>query len=114
VAFAEWLAITYGDAGVRVSWLCPMAVSTKLFEDGVATPGEAGIGLRLASSSARRLEPDEVAEHVVEALADERFLILPHAEVRELVTARAGGHEQWLAGMRGLQASVRAAALRYR
>jgi NAD(P)-dependent dehydrogenase (short-subunit alcohol dehydrogenase family) len=110
VAFAEWLAFTYGDRGVRVSCLCPMGVRTKLLEDGMAEPGEAGAGLRLSNPTDRLLDPNQVADSVVEGLADERFLILPHAEVSDLVRGKASDPEAWLAGMRGMQAAVAAAA----
>lgn len=107
VALAGWLSVTYGDRGVRVSCLCPMAVRTKPFEEGAA-PGGPWIGLRFTNASAPLLDPDEVAGEVVRGLASERCLILPHAEVREMARARAAGHDGWLEGMRCLQASVRA------
>jgi NAD(P)-dependent dehydrogenase (short-subunit alcohol dehydrogenase family) len=110
VAFAEWLAFTYGDRGVRVSCLCPMGVRTKLLEDGMAEPGEAGAGLRLSNPADRLLDPHEVADAVVDGVADESFLILPHAEVRDLVRGKAADIDAWLAAMRGMQAAVAAAA----
>ena len=55
VAFAEWLAITYGDRGVRVSCLCPMGVDTPLMDAGLALPGEPGAGLRITAASGRVL-----------------------------------------------------------
>ena len=72
VAFAEWLAFTYGDRGVKVSCVCPMAVRTKLLEDGLALPGEAGLGLRATNAIAEWLEPEAVAQSVVDGLRDER------------------------------------------
>jgi NAD(P)-dependent dehydrogenase (short-subunit alcohol dehydrogenase family) len=110
VAFAEWLAFTYGDRGVRVSCLCPMGVRTKLLEDGMAEPGEAGAGLRLSNPVDRLLDPDEVADSVVEGLADGRFLILPHAEVSDMVRGKAADPEAWIVAMRGMHAAVSAAA----
>jgi hypothetical protein len=71
-------------------------------------PGEAGIGLRLSNASAPLLDPAEVAEHVVDGLADERFLILPHPEVHELIIGKAADPERWLRRMRGLRAQVAA------
>jgi NAD(P)-dependent dehydrogenase (short-subunit alcohol dehydrogenase family) len=100
VAFAEWLAITYGDRGVRVSCLCPMAVQTPLLAAGLELPGEAGAGMRLVTQSGTVLDPEAVAETVVEGMADERFLILPHPEVQTMLAAKAGNHELWIAGMR--------------
>ena len=106
VAFAEWLDVTYRARGVRVSCLCPMAVRTPLLERGLATPGEAGIGLRVSNAAAELLEPDAVAAHVVAALAEERFLILPHPQVGDHLRAKAADHEQWMVGMRALGAHV--------
>jgi NAD(P)-dependent dehydrogenase (short-subunit alcohol dehydrogenase family) len=104
VAFAEWLSVSYGDRGVRVSCLCPMGVRTPLFEDGKDLPGAAGAGLRHVAQMGVVLEPDEVATTVVGGLRAERFLILPHPEVQLFVTQKAADRERWLAGMRGLQA----------
>ncbi len=97
VAFAEWLAITYGDAGVRVSALCPQGVRTRLLDvaDEFRT---------LLEPVA--LEPAEVAEQVVEGVAAERFLILPHPEVERYFQNKASDYDRWLAGMRKLQRSV--------
>jgi NAD(P)-dependent dehydrogenase (short-subunit alcohol dehydrogenase family) len=110
VAFAEWLAITYGERGVRVSCLCPMGVRTQLLSDGLDAPGEAGVGLRLTNAAGRILDPEEVAEAVVAGVRTERFLILPHPQVHDLVLGKASDHEAWLGGMRGLQARVTARA----
>jgi NAD(P)-dependent dehydrogenase (short-subunit alcohol dehydrogenase family) len=98
VAFAEWLAITYGDRGLRVSCLCPQLVRTEMLAAAVPAAEHPNID-RL-----RVLEPEEVAESVVEGLRAERFLILPHPEVAGYVQRRAGDHDRWLAGMRRLQA----------
>jgi NAD(P)-dependent dehydrogenase (short-subunit alcohol dehydrogenase family) len=105
VAFAEWLAITYGDRGVRVSCLCPMAVRTKLLEDGLATAGEAGLGLRIATAAGRLLDPAEVADAVVAGIAEERFLILPHPEVHALLQRKVADPDAWFAGMQAARAS---------
>lgn len=101
VAFAEWLAITYGDAGVRVSCLCPQGVNTDLLRE--AAQGESG-AVVLAQGT---LEPEDVAESVVEALAAERFLVLPHPEVHDYEVARATDRDRWLGGMRKLQRRIR-------
>jgi NAD(P)-dependent dehydrogenase (short-subunit alcohol dehydrogenase family) len=99
VAFAEWLSVTYGDRGVRVSCLCPMGVRTPMTEgDDLATDVVAAAG--------DMLEPDEVADAVVEGLRAERFLILPHPEVLTFFRRKAGDYDRWLAGMRRLQSRV--------
>lgn len=94
VALAEWISITHGDDGIKVSVLCPQAVRTEMLagnEDGVASID--GI-----------LEPEEVADVVIEGLAEERFLILPHPTVARYVRRRAEDRERWLRAMRRLQA----------
>jgi NAD(P)-dependent dehydrogenase (short-subunit alcohol dehydrogenase family) len=96
VAFAEWLSITYGARGIRVSCLCPQGVRTGMLNE---TTGPAFL---LAGA----LEADAVAEHVVEGLRAERFLILPHPEVAEYVRRKAADPDRWLAGMRKLAAQV--------
>jgi NAD(P)-dependent dehydrogenase (short-subunit alcohol dehydrogenase family) len=106
VAFAEWLSITYGDRGVRVSCLCPMGVNTAMLNAGFETEGGEGLGVRVVAATGNVLEPEDVAEVVVEAIRDERFLILPHPEVLEFFRRKASDYDRWLAGMRRLQARV--------
>ena len=106
VAFAEWLAFTYGDRGVGVSCLCPMAVKTKLLEEGLALPGEAGVGLRVTNSAGEWLEPDAVAGSVVDGLRDERFLILPHPQVHDLFQMKAADPDGWVARVRDVRTSA--------
>jgi len=104
VALAEWLSITHGEDGIGVSCLCPQGVRTNmLFPDGADEDDPA-----LASVRAQGvLEPEDVAQAVVEGLAEDRFLILPHPEVQGYVQARATDREGWLAAMRRLQARIR-------
>ena len=97
VAFAEWLAITHGDAGIKVSCLCPQGVNTDLLRSSAGGPGEF---LR-----ANALEPSDVADAVVKAIEEERFLVLPHPEVAEYFSRKATDYDRWLRGMRRLQAS---------
>ncbi len=103
VAFAEWLSITYGDRGIRVSCLCPQGVNTHML-----TGGDLGsnLGGDVVRSAGVVLEPEEVAEVVHQAIVDERFLILPHPEVHTYLQRKATDVERWLAGMRKLQARV--------
>lgn len=101
VAFAEWLSVTYGDDGIRVSCLCPQGVNTDLLRR--AAEGEAGEQVLTQGV----IEPEEVADSVVRGLATEQFLILPHAEVHEFVQRKAADPDRWLAGMRKLQRRVR-------
>src|SRR3954452_11638631 len=85
VAFAEWLAITYGDRGIRVSCLCPMGVNTPLLLGGLDMEGEEGAGARVVAAAGELLEPEQVAGDVVEAIREERFFVLPHPEVGEFM-----------------------------
>jgi NAD(P)-dependent dehydrogenase (short-subunit alcohol dehydrogenase family) len=98
VALAEWLAITYGDRGVKVSCLCPQGVRTDMLLGGL---GQASADVVAAQGA---IEPTEVAEAVVQGLAAERFLILPHPEVADYYQRRATDPDRWLGGMRRLQA----------
>ena len=97
LAFAEWLAIAYGDRGIKVSALCPQGVRTGMLQRASAN------GRTFLTDSA--LEPEQVADDVVKGLADERFLILPHPEVAEYVRRKASDLERWMQGMRRLRKS---------
>ena len=96
LSFFEWMAIAYHDAGIRVSALCPQGVRTAM----LAQEGERNF------LTAGALDPDQVAEFVVEAIRDERFLILPHPEVGEFFQRKATDYERWLRGMRRLRARI--------
>ena len=103
VGFAEWLAVTYGDRGIRVSALCPQGVDTPLLAGGLA---EGHLGARVTAAAGRVLAADEVAEAVVAGLAEERFLILPHPEVARYVAGKATDPDRWLTGMRAMVARL--------
>jgi NAD(P)-dependent dehydrogenase (short-subunit alcohol dehydrogenase family) len=98
VALAEWLSINYADKGVRVSCLCPQAVRTPMM---VATVEDSSGASVLASGD--MIEPEEVAHVTVEAMREERFLILPHPEVAKYMAVKGSEPERWLAGMRRLR-----------
>ena len=91
VALAEWLAITYADAGVQLHCLCPQGVRTPMIET-------AGVGASTLAAGAL-LEPEEVADSVVEALRRGQFLVLPHPEVAGFEQKRAADRDKWIAGM---------------
>jgi NAD(P)-dependent dehydrogenase (short-subunit alcohol dehydrogenase family) len=99
LAFAEWLSMTYGDRGIKVSALCPQGVRTDMLFRAEAE------GTRRSFLLDSALEPEQVAAIVVKGLEEERFLILPHPEVAEFVRRRAADHDRWLRGMRRLQTS---------
>lgn len=102
VAFAEWLAITHGDEGLRVHCLCPQGVNTDLLRSAMGL-SEAVDTVALHGV----IEPEEVASATVAALAEGRFLVLPHPEVADYLQRKATDPDRWLAGMRRLQARVR-------
>jgi NAD(P)-dependent dehydrogenase (short-subunit alcohol dehydrogenase family) len=104
VALAEWLAITYGDRGIGVSCLCPQAVQTAMVGPAADRPRAAGSALGDGI-----LQPEDVGRVVVEGLADERFLILPHEQVATYEKRRADDRDRWLRGMRRAQAAMSAA-----
>jgi NAD(P)-dependent dehydrogenase (short-subunit alcohol dehydrogenase family) len=104
VAVAEWLAITYGDAGVRVSCLCPQGVRTPMLDLALEDP--IGAAPLLAEGL---LEPEDVAEAVIAGIREERFLILPHPQVADYLALKATQNERWLNGMRRLVRQVREA-----
>jgi NAD(P)-dependent dehydrogenase (short-subunit alcohol dehydrogenase family) len=108
VAFAEWLSITYGDDGVRVSCLCPQGVDTPLLRAGLDDPSRGeGMGAQVVAAAGELLSPEQVARDVVQAMREERFLILPHPEVLEYFRRKGSDYDRWLAGMRRLQRTVR-------
>jgi NAD(P)-dependent dehydrogenase (short-subunit alcohol dehydrogenase family) len=103
VALAEWLSITYADAGIKVSCLCPQAVRTPMLELALEDP--IGAAPLLAGGL---IEPEDVAGAVVEGVRDERFLILPHADVAGYLALKGAEPERWLRGMRRLVREARA------
>jgi NAD(P)-dependent dehydrogenase (short-subunit alcohol dehydrogenase family) len=94
LAFAEWLAITYGEQGLKVSVLAPQAVNTAMTA-GIPDGGVAGVD--------GMLQPEAVAAAVLAGLDAESFLILPHPQVLEYFRRKAADYERWIRGMQRLQ-----------
>ena len=92
IGFAEWLSITYGNRGINVSVLCPQAVRTNMTAGGDG--GVAGLD--------GMLEPEQLADSVIETLDEERFLVLPHPEVLTYMRRKTDDYDRWLGGMRRL------------
>lgn len=98
VGFAEWLAATYAHRGVRVHAICPQGVTTQMLEDS----GE--LADLLVADGART--PEEVADALMAAVAEDRFLVLPHPEVARYYEHRARDTDRWLAGMNKIQQMI--------
>jgi NAD(P)-dependent dehydrogenase (short-subunit alcohol dehydrogenase family) len=92
VKLAEFIAITHGDDGIKVSVLCPQGVNTAMAPRGLGDGQTDGI-----------IEPEALAETVVQTLRDERFYVLPHPEVEEYVRRKGDDVDRWLHGMRRLR-----------
>ena len=92
VKFAEFLSITHGDDGIKVSVLCPQGVNTAMAPRRLGDGQTDGI-----------IEPEQLARTVIEALRAERFYVLPHPEVEEYVRRKGNDIDRWLLGMRRLR-----------
>lgn len=92
VALAEWIAITHGRDGIKVSVLCPQAVNTPMVAGGAGVAGVDGL-----------IEPEQAADAVVETINEERFLVLPHPEVADYIKRKTSDYDRWLHGMQRLQ-----------
>lgn len=99
VAFAEWLSVTHGGRGLRVSCLCPQAVATAMVSGDGGSAGGDGV-----------LSPEAVADAVLQAMADERFFVFPHPQVEQYMAVKGSNHPRWLAGMRKAYARLTGAA----
>jgi len=106
VAVAEWLAINYGDAGIKVSCLCPQGVRTAMLDTAVEHD-PVGSKALLAEGL---LDPEDVAEAVIEGIREERFLILPHEAVGRYLAFKGAQPERWLTGMRRVLREARETA----
>jgi len=110
VSLGEWLSITHYHQGIRVSVLCPQAVRTNIvrnspdFEESLASGDddwEGGV-----ASGDGVLDPADVAALCLDAIREERFLVLPHPEVATYVERKATDRDRWLAGMRRFQSAL--------
>ena len=94
IGFGEWLALSHAHEGIKVSLLCPQAVRTPMTAGGgSAVAAAAGDGM---------MEPEALAEIVVQGLRDESFLILSHDEVREYMRRKTSDYDRWIGGMNRL------------
>jgi short-subunit dehydrogenase len=95
VAFAEWMRITYGRQGVRVSCLCPQAVRTGMVLGDGGSAGMDGV-----------ISAEQVADAIMKTMADETFLVLPHPEVITYFQAKASNYDRWIGGMQKIRARL--------
>ncbi|GIT49568.1 MAG: hypothetical protein Ct9H300mP14_14960 [Gammaproteobacteria bacterium] len=97
VAFAESLSIAHGDDGLQVVCVCPQGVRTAMLgdsEDG----GIAGVdGI---------VEPSAVAQVTLTAIEEKTFFAMPHPNVADYETMRAGQRDRWLGGMRKFRRKI--------
>ena len=106
VAVAEWLAITYGDAGIKVSCVCPLGVRTPMLDEAL---GETIGGAALLQDEL--LEPADVADSILAGVIEERFLIFPHPQVAKYMAFKGADNERWHAAMRQMVRSARGTGL---
>lgn len=102
VAFAEWVSINYAEQGIGVSVLCPQAVRTNIM--GPRKPGDRTNTGQASGDGV--LEPEVVADACIQAIHDERFLVLPHPEVETYFQRKASDYDRWLSGMRRFRSKL--------
>ena len=107
VSLGEWLSVTHHHQGIRVSVLCPQAVATNIIRNSPDFTGEVDgeLGSGVASGDGV-LTSEQVAQCCIDAIRDERFLVLPHPEVGTYVQRKATDRDRWLAGMRRFQSAL--------
>ena len=93
VAFSSFVSATDsdGDGLDDVNDDCPFAAGTSTI-DRQGCPDRDGDG-----------EPDVVAKDVLDAIENEKFLVLPHKEVGEYVQRKGNDRDRWISGMQRLQ-----------
>jgi NAD(P)-dependent dehydrogenase (short-subunit alcohol dehydrogenase family) len=105
LGFAEYVAYTYGGRGVRVSCICPGAVDTAMLRGGGGGDAEKASEI---IGGGDVLEPEQAADRILEALREDRFLILTHPEMRDFVVGKAENPERWIRGMTKLWSRAQA------
>lgn len=97
VGFAEALAITHADDGIKVSVICPQYVATPMIGYNEADDFSEYVGV---------ISPQQLADTVLKGVEEERFLILPHPDVAKYFQFKAGDYDRWLGGMRKLRRKI--------
>ena len=104
LGFAEAVAIRHGDEGIRVSVVCPQAVATNMLD--LATGPGADENVFGGADMDGILSPEQVADAIVNGVAEGRFMITPHPEVIAYLQHKAGNYDRWIGGMRKLRRSL--------
>jgi NAD(P)-dependent dehydrogenase (short-subunit alcohol dehydrogenase family) len=104
VGFAEALAIDYGDRGIKVSVVCPQAVATRLI--GIEDDSDSMEGGFGGNDIDGIMSPDEVADIIIDAAMEDRFLILTHPQVTTYMQRKAGDYDRWIGGMQRFRQKV--------
>lgn len=97
VAFAESLAIDYGDRGIKVSVVCPQAVATRMI--GIADDSDTMDGGFGGNDVDGIMRAEDVADIIVDESLGGRFLILTHPQVATYFQRKASDHDRWIGGM---------------
>jgi NAD(P)-dependent dehydrogenase (short-subunit alcohol dehydrogenase family) len=109
VGFAEWLSISYGDQGIGVSCLCPMGVDTPLLTElRESHEPDARLAGLAVTAAGEVLDPDQVAALTLDAVRQNKFLVLPHPEVLDMYRMKGADYDGWIAGMRRYRARLAA------
>ncbi|MFK7957871.1 MAG: SDR family oxidoreductase [Lysobacterales bacterium] len=105
VGLAESLAISHGDDGIKVSVVCPQYVATALigFDEDTQELTPDGIA---SHDSDNILSAEQAAAIIMQGMADETFMIVPHPEVIQYLQHKAGNYGQWIGGMRKLRRTI--------
>ena len=104
VGFGEWLAIHHKHEGIRVSMLCPQAVRTRM--TAVGDESSSAASAITAAAGDGMIEPEELADTVVEELQKESFLILPHSIVLDYMRNKTTNYDRWIGGMNKLMRKI--------
>lgn len=95
VGFAEWMAISYADQGIKVSCVCPGAVDTPMLRGTLGDPDKANAAI----GGGGAISAEHAAARIIEGVRADRFLILTHPEMREFIIRKADDTDRWIRGM---------------